>query len=105
MLLWYVITVASDYCAVNNNSHSTLFVRYFRLGTLCNHLQKRQHRRCDFKVLRMLLCHRIQLVQRLCRQILDPRAEFGNKIIGYQLDKRNHLFLFVENMPSVFDLL
>lgn len=36
---------------------------------------------------------------------LDSRAEFGNKIIGYQLDKRNHLFLFVENMPSVFDLL
>ena len=40
-LYMYVITVASDYCAVNNNTHSTLFVRYFRLGTLCNHLQKR----------------------------------------------------------------
>ena len=48
MLLWYVISVASDYCAVNNNIHSTLFVRYLHLGT---HLQKRQHRRRDFKVL------------------------------------------------------
>ena len=60
MLLWYVISVASDYCAVNNNIHSTLFVRYIHLGT---HLQKRQHRRCDFKVLKMLLYHQIQLVQ------------------------------------------
>lgn len=69
LVLWYVITVASDYCAVNyyNNTHFTLFVRYFRLGTLCNHLQNRQHRRRDFEVLRILLCHQIQLVQRLCR--------------------------------------
>ena len=37
--------------------------------------------------------------------VLDSRAEFGNKITGYQLGKRNHLFIFVEHMPSVFDLL